>query len=175
MSIQESDQILLVFPYQCPNQFVLCHKYAMKGFNKEFALQGSFVAILWLNEVNGTCKTNILTALKSRSCNFGLDHVKLSLKIFFVLLSGSSFIFVKNTPKKAANIALQPILAAKLGYIESLEVLFRHQVGIFLSRQDRHASTLAEAQFPPLYGWHGVSNRRMHRGQWWYSREVQQE
>ena len=40
----------------------------------------------------------------------------------FHQLSGSTFIFVKNTPQKAAKLVLQLILAAKLGYIESLEV-----------------------------------------------------
>ena len=53
-------------------------------------------------------------ALKSRSYILYLDHVKLSLGIFFFLsclidsifhqLSGSTFIFVKNTHQKAANL-----------------------------------------------------------------------
>ena len=57
---------------------------------------------------------NIEMALKSRSYIFDLDHVKLSLGIFFFLscliesifhqLSGSTFIFVKNTHQKAANL-----------------------------------------------------------------------
>ena len=52
---------------------------------------------------------NIEMALKSRSYILDLDHVKLSLGIFFLLscliesifhqLSGSTFIFFKNTPK----------------------------------------------------------------------------
>ena len=56
---------------------------------------------------------NIEMALKSRSYIFDLDHVKLSLGIFFFLscliegifhqLSGSTFIFVKNSHQKAAN------------------------------------------------------------------------
>ena len=63
-------------------------------------------------------------ALKSRSYYFDLDHVKLSLAIFFNMsklhyLSGSTFIDVK---KKNANLALQLVLAAKLGQIESVEV-----------------------------------------------------
>ena len=59
---------------------------------------------------------NIEMALKSRSYIFDLDHVKLSLGIFFFLscliesifyqLSGSTFIFVKSTHQKAANLVL---------------------------------------------------------------------
>ena len=57
---------------------------------------------------------NIEMALKSRSYILDLDHVKLSLGVFFFLscliesifhqLSGSKFIFVKNTHQKAANL-----------------------------------------------------------------------
>ena len=57
---------------------------------------------------------NIEMALKSRIYIFDLDLVKLSLGIFFFLscliesifhqLSGSTFIFVKNTHRKAANL-----------------------------------------------------------------------
>ena len=53
-------------------------------------------------------------ALKSRSYFIDLDHVKLSLGILFLLgclmdsllhqLSGYTFIFVKNTHQKAANL-----------------------------------------------------------------------
>ena len=70
LSLQESDQVFLVFPYSSSNKFLLHHKYAMKGFHKVFALQGSFVGILINNEVGGTCKTNIQMALKSRSYIF---------------------------------------------------------------------------------------------------------
>ena len=133
LSLQESDKIFLFFLfYLCSNEFVLHHKYAKKGSSEEFALQGSFVAILRIHEVGGTCKTNIYMALKSRSYIFYLDYVKLSLGIFFILsclmeskfhhLSGSTFIFVKNTHLKFANLALRLVLAAKLDYIESFEV-----------------------------------------------------
>ena len=57
---------------------------------------------------------NIEMALKSRSYILDLDHVKLSLGIFFFLscliesifhqLLGSTFIFVKNTHQKAKNL-----------------------------------------------------------------------
>ena len=57
---------------------------------------------------------NIKMALKSRSYIFDLDHVMLSLGIFFFLSclidsifhqrSVSTFIFVKNTHQKAANL-----------------------------------------------------------------------
>ena len=63
MSFEESDQIFLFFSYLYLNKFVFYHIYAKKGFYKEFALQGSFVAILWINENGGTCKINILMAL----------------------------------------------------------------------------------------------------------------
>ena len=56
MSLQESDKNFLIFQYHCQNKFFLHHKYAMKGLYKEFALQGSSVDILWINEVGGTCK-----------------------------------------------------------------------------------------------------------------------
>ena len=40
---------LPVFPYPCPYKCFLHHKYANKGFYKEFALQSSFVVIFeWL-------------------------------------------------------------------------------------------------------------------------------
>ena len=64
---------------------------------------------------------NIEMALKSRSYILDLDHVKLLfLGIFFLLgcfiksllhqLSGYTFIFVKNTHQKAANIMFCLIL-----------------------------------------------------------------
>ena len=64
---------------------------------------------------------NIPMALKSRSYNIDLDCVKLFLGTFLVLsclmegffcqqLSGSTFIFVKNTHQKAANLMLGLIL-----------------------------------------------------------------
>ena len=78
-------QSFLVFQYLSPNKRSLHHKYANKGFYEEFALQWFFVATLWNNEVGGTCKMNIETALKSRNYILDLDHVKLSLGIFFFL------------------------------------------------------------------------------------------
>ena len=110
------------FPYLCPNKCFLHHKYAKKGFYKAFALQRSFVVILWINEVGGTCKMNIEMALKSRSYILDLDRVKLSLGIFFFLsclmesffhqLLGYAFMFVKNTHQKAANLLFGLILPA---------------------------------------------------------------
>ena len=35
----------LLYSYFCTNKFVLHHKYAMKGFYKEFILQGLSVSI----------------------------------------------------------------------------------------------------------------------------------
>ena len=93
------------FSYLWPSKCFLRHKYAKKGFYKEFALQWSFNALLWINE--GTFKMNIEMALKRRSYILDLDRVKLCLEMFFFLsclmggflhqLLGSTFIFVKNT------------------------------------------------------------------------------
>ena len=112
----------------------LNHKYAMKGLYKEFALQGSFVDILSVIEVSGTCKTRILMAIKSGSYIFNLDCVKLSLGVFCILswltesllhqLSRYTFIFVKNTHQKATNLALLLLLAAGMRYIESCKVYY---------------------------------------------------
>ena len=73
-------------------------------------------------------------ALKSRSNILDLDRVKLSLRIFFFLsclmesffyqLLGSTFIFVKNTHQKAANLMFRLILpVAKVPWL-FLEVQF---------------------------------------------------
>ena len=80
-----------------------------KGFYKEFALQRSFVVILWINEVGGTCKMNIEMALKSSRYILDLDRVKLSLEIYFSeLFNGEFFLLAfriclyccqKHTPK----------------------------------------------------------------------------
>ena len=77
---------------------------------------------------------NIEMALKSRSYILDLDHVKLSLGIFFLLgclmesllhqLSGYTFIFVKNTHQKAANLMFRLILPAGMGSIQSCEVRY---------------------------------------------------
>ena len=75
---------------------------------------------------------NIQMALKSRSYILDLDHVKSSLGIFFFLsclmdsllhqLSGSTFIFVKNTHQKAANFTFWLILHVAQGSIQCCEV-----------------------------------------------------
>ena len=68
---------------------------------------------LWLKATwMDTC--DIEMALKSKSYIFDLDHVKLSLEIFFFLscliesvfhqLSGSTLFFVRNTHQKPANL-----------------------------------------------------------------------
>ena len=111
LSLYESDQIILVFAYLCLTKCFLHHKYAKKGFYKELALQWSFVAILWIIEVGGTCKTNIQMALKKEVIFINFDHVNLSLEIIFILsclmeillhqLSGSTLIFVKILHQKA--------------------------------------------------------------------------
>ena len=92
-----------------PNKCFLHHKYANKGFYKEFVLQRSFVVILWINELDGTCKKNIEMSLKSISYILDLDHGKLSLGVFFSLSCLIEFFllafriylfFVKNTHQK---------------------------------------------------------------------------
>ena len=77
---------------------------------------------------------NIEMALKSRSYIFDLDHVKLSLEIFFFLssliesifhqLSRSTFIFVKNTHQKAANLTFCLISPVAKSPVWSLEGQF---------------------------------------------------
>ena len=67
---------------------------------------------------------NIEMALKSRSYILDLDHVKLSLGIFFCLscliksfvhqLLAFTFIFVKSTHQKAANLTFYLILPAAM-------------------------------------------------------------
>ena len=61
LSLHESNQIFLffLFSYLCPNKFLLHHKYAKKRIYEKSDLQGSFVAILRINEVRGTCKTKV--------------------------------------------------------------------------------------------------------------------
>ena len=68
---------------------------------------------------------NIEMALKSRSYILDLDRVRLSFGIFFFLsclmerffyqLSGSTFIFVKNTHQKVANLMFRLILPVAKG------------------------------------------------------------
>ena len=81
---------------------------------------------------------NIEMVLKSRSYILDLDRVKLSLGIFFFLnclmesffyqLSGSTFIFVKNTHQKAANLMFRQILpVAKVPWL-FLEVQYNFSV-----------------------------------------------
>ena len=85
---------------------------------------------------------NIEMALKSGGYILDLDRVKLSLEIFFFLsclmesffyqLSGSSFIFVKNTHQKAANLMFRLILpVAKVPWL-FLEVQYILNRGHFL-------------------------------------------
>ena len=110
----------LVFSYLCPNKCFLHHENAKKGFYKEFALQCSFVAILWIIEVGGTCKMNIEIALKSSSYNRDLGRVKLSLGIFFFLsclmesfftsFQGLPLFLSKNTHRKAWTLLFGIIL-----------------------------------------------------------------
>ena len=75
---------------------------------------------------------NIQMALKSRSFILDLDHMKPSLVIFFFLsglmesflhqLSVSTFIFVKNTHQKSANLMFCLILPVAKGSIQCGEL-----------------------------------------------------
>ena len=75
---------------------------------------------------------NIEMALKSGSYILDLDHMKSSLVIFFILsclmesflhqLSGSTFIFVKNTHQKSANLMFCLILPVAKGSIQCGEL-----------------------------------------------------
>ena len=75
---------------------------------------------------------NIQMALKSRSFILDLDHMKSYLVIFFFLsflmesflhqLSGSTFIFVKNTHQKSAHLMFCRILPVAKGSIQCGEL-----------------------------------------------------
>ena len=81
---------------------------------------------------------NIEMALKSRSYILDLDHVKMSLGIFFFLsclietifhqLSGSTFIFVKNTHQKGANLMFCIISPAAQSPAWSVEGQFMNYI-----------------------------------------------
>ena len=83
---------------------------------------------------------NIEMALKSRNYILDLDHVNLSLEIFFLLgclmesllhqLSEYTFIFVKNTNQKAANFTFRLILPAAMVHWLFLGVQCRHNRGL---------------------------------------------
>ena len=60
----------------------------MKGYYKDFTLQGLSVAISSINENGCTCKIDIYIALKPRSNIFALDHLKLSLGIVSIQVNG---------------------------------------------------------------------------------------
>ena len=92
---------------------------------------------------------NIEMALKSRSYIFDLDLVKLSLGIFFFLscliesifhqLSGSTFIFVKNTHQKAANLMfglISPVALTPACFLEG------QYIYIFFSRPGKASGCL---------------------------------
>ena len=79
----------------------------------------------------GACKINIQMTLKSRSYILDLGHVKLSFGIFFFLsclierifhqLPGSTFIVVKNTHQKAANLMfclISPVAQTPAWFLE---------------------------------------------------------
>ena len=74
---------------------------------------------------------NIEMALKSRSCILDLDHVKLSWNFVFSelfnreylhQLSGPTFIFVKNTHQKAANLMFFLISPVAKTHVQSVEL-----------------------------------------------------
>ena len=71
---------------------------------------------------------NIQMALKSRSFILDLDHMKSSfflsclMESFLHQLSGSTFIFVKNTHQKSANLMFCLILPVAKGSIQCGEL-----------------------------------------------------
>ena len=83
-------------------------------------------------KLGGNCKLNIEMALKSRSYILDLDHVKLSLGLFFFSelfnkdffshqVLGSTFIFVKNIHQQAANFMfclISPVAKTPLWFLE---------------------------------------------------------
>ena len=82
LSLKESDQIFLIFPYHCLKKLFLHHEYAMKGFYKEFALQGSSVKILRFMKLVVPAKWAFNFP---KSYIFDLDHDQLSVGVFFIL------------------------------------------------------------------------------------------
>ena len=79
---------------------------------------------------------NIERALKSGSYILDLDNIKSSLGIFFFLscliesifhqLSGSTFIFFKNTHRKAANLfifLISPVAKTPAWFLEGQSIL----------------------------------------------------
>ena len=80
---------------------------------------------------------NIEMALKSRSYILDLDHVKLSLGVFFFMicliesifhqLSGSTFLFVKNRHQKAVNLdfcLISPVAQTPAWFLERQYILY---------------------------------------------------
>ena len=67
----------------CPNEGFLHHEYANTGFYKEFAVQWSFVAIVWIHKIGGTYMQN--KALKSRSIFFIMWHCPFKFSSFWAV------------------------------------------------------------------------------------------
>ena len=105
---------------------------------------------------------NIEMALKSKSYILDLDRVRLSFGIFFFLsglmesffyqLSGSTFIFVKNTHQKAANLMFCQILPVAKGPCLSLKcnIMWSHFCGKWLETGVNIVTNCVTAKIYPL-------------------------
>ena len=81
--LPENEQIFLDFAYSCLTKKVpATKKHALQGFKKNLLCWGYLMQILSINEVGGTCKMCILTALKSASQILDHDLMMLSLETF---------------------------------------------------------------------------------------------
>ena len=79
-----------------------------------------FCCHLWVNENGGTCKMKEIIFLILIMWNCLWDFfLSCLMKNFLHQLSGSTFIFVKNTHKEAANFMFRLILPTGMGSIQS--------------------------------------------------------
>ena len=116
LSLQESDQIFLVFQYYCPNKVFLNNKYAMKGFIKTLPCMGLLLPFLnywiWWYLPNGhlnspkirqtyfwslLCDVVFGNFLHSELFNWEIIAPALRIYLFFVL---------KSKHQKVANLTL---------------------------------------------------------------------
>ena len=93
------------------NKSFLHHKYTLKGLYKEFTILGLSLAFLWNNEVGSTCKTCILTALKSASKIINIECLKLLLGNFLIQTGVfqayyNIFQFSKQIAHKICNLSM---------------------------------------------------------------------
>ena len=104
-----------------------------KGSIKILPCRGLLLLFYEFMKLGGTYKMNIEMALKSKSiflilivtgCPLDFFFLRCLMERFFYQLSGSTFIFVKNTHPKAANLMFRLILpVAKAGVHKNINRL----------------------------------------------------